>query len=343
MAASPQTQQAPSIFPKSHVGFDSITHQIEKKLLKRGFQFNVICVGQTGLGKSTLINTIFASHLIDSKGRLAPEEPVRSTTEIQAASHVIEENGVRLRLNIVDTPGYGDLINNDRCWDPIVKYIKDQHSAYLRKELTAQRERYLQDTRIHCCLFFIQPSGHALKPIDIVVLKKLSEFVNVVPVIAKSDSLTLEERAEFKARIKEEFAFHNLKMYPYDNEEDDTEEVALKDTIKEQIPFAVVGSEKTIVVGGQQVRGRQNRWGVINVEDETHCEFVALRDFLTRTHLQDLIETTSQIHYESFRAKQLLALKESSAVGHGGGSRPISPAADRELSRNSQRMTMNGY
>jgi hypothetical protein len=34
-----------SVFPKSHVGFDSITTQIEKKLLKRGFQFNVICVG----------------------------------------------------------------------------------------------------------------------------------------------------------------------------------------------------------------------------------------------------------------------------------------------------------
>jgi hypothetical protein len=51
-----------------------------------------------------------------------------------------------------------------------------------------------------------------------------------------------------------------------------------------------------------------------------------LRDFLTRyasslytytcplthhrTHLQDLIETTAQIHYEAFRSKQLLALKE---------------------------------
>jgi septin 3/9/12 len=108
------------------------------------------------------------------------------------------------------------------------------------------------------------------------------------------------------------------------------------------IPFAVVGSEKSILIGGKQVRGRQNRWGVINVEDESHCEFVSLRNFLTRTHLQDLIETTSQIHYETFRAKQLLALKESSAAGHSG-SRPISPAADREMSRNSQRMTMNGY
>ncbi|TLD25373.1 hypothetical protein PspLS_05986 [Pyricularia sp. CBS 133598] len=337
MAAMP----AATIYPQSHVGFDSITSQIERKLLKRGFQFNVICVGQTGLGKSTLINTIFASHLIETKGRHHPDEVIRSTTEIHPVSHIIEENGVRLRLNIVDTPGYGDLINNDRCWDPIVKYIKDQHSAYLRKELTAQRERYIQDTRIHCCLFFIQPSGHSLKPIDIVVLKKLSDVVNVVPVIAKADSLTLEERQAFKERIKEEFAFHNLKMYPYDNDDLDEDERSHNQQIKATVPFAVVGSEKSIIVNGKQVRGRQNRWGVINVEDEEHCEFVHLRNFLLRTHLQDLIETTSQIHYETFRTKQLLALKDPSAQGHS--SRPISPAAEREMSRGSQRMTMNGY
>lgn len=35
----------PTITPQSHVGFDTITQQIERKLLKRGFQFNVICVG----------------------------------------------------------------------------------------------------------------------------------------------------------------------------------------------------------------------------------------------------------------------------------------------------------
>jgi len=34
-----------------------------------------------------LINTIFASHLIDTKGRLEADEPIRQTTEIQAVSH----------------------------------------------------------------------------------------------------------------------------------------------------------------------------------------------------------------------------------------------------------------
>lgn len=104
--------------------------------MKKGFQFNVMVVGQSGLGKSTLVNTIFASHLIESKGRLAADETTRQTTEIEAVSHskkkkvythmnrilnssvflkkkAIEENGVRLRLNIVDTPGYGDQVNND--------------------------------------------------------------------------------------------------------------------------------------------------------------------------------------------------------------------------------------
>jgi septin 3/9/12 len=108
------------------------------------------------------------------------------------------------------------------------------------------------------------------------------------------------------------------------------------------LPFAVIGSERTVTIDGKAVRGRKNRWGVINVEDERHCEFVYLRNFLTRsvavsstthrierqstqqvltdrTHLQDLIETTAQIHYETFRSKQLLALKESSAKQQSSG------------------------
>lgn len=64
------------------------------------------------------------------------------------------------------------------------------------------RDKHIVDTRIHACLYFIAPTGHTLKAIDIVVMKKLSEVVNVVPVIAKSDSLTLEEREAFKERVR---------------------------------------------------------------------------------------------------------------------------------------------
>lgn len=58
-------------------------------------------------------------------------------------------------------------------------------------------------------------------------------MVNVVPVIAKSDSLTLEERNAFKQRINAELAFHNIDLYPYDTTEDyDDEERALNASIR---------------------------------------------------------------------------------------------------------------
>lgn len=330
--------------PAEYIGFDSITQQIERKLLKRGFAFNVMLVGQTGLGKSTLLNTLFASHLIDSKGRLKPSDTPKQTTEISPVSHVIEENGVRLKLTVVDTPGFGDLVNNENCLEPILKYVKDQYAHYLRKELTAVRDRHIPDTRIHCCLYFISPSGHSLKPLDISALKQLSEIANVVPVIAKSDSLTLEERAAFKQRIKEEIEFHGIKLYPEDivsEDPEDKQEKALNSVIRSLIPFAIVGSERTIVIDGKAVRGRRTKWGgLINVENEKHCEFVQLRNFITRTHLQDLIDTTA-LHYENFRTRQLLALKENrdqsqNQQGTTGGAAKPSPPAPRSNSINSK-------
>ncbi|ODQ67342.1 putative Septin ring protein [Nadsonia fulvescens var. elongata DSM 6958] len=300
-----------SIAPMSHVGFDTITQQIERRLLKRGFQFNLMVVGASGLGKTTLVNTIFASHLTESSGRVSAEENITRTPEIKSTSHEIYENEVRLKLNIIDTPGYGDQVNNEKCWEPIVKYIKDQHSQYLRKELTAQREKHLVDTRVHCVLFFIQPNGHGLRPLDIVVLKKICEIANVVPVIAKSDSMTVEERADFKQVLQAEFTHHNFRLYPYDSTDLDDEERYINSQIRQLIPFAIIGSEQNVIVDGKAVRGRKNRWGIINVEDETHCDFSYLRNFLIRTHLQDLIDTTADTHYETFRSKQLLALKEN--------------------------------
>ena len=87
--------------------------------------------------------------------------------------------------------------------DALVEIKQDQRSTYLRKELTAMRDRYIQDARIHCCLFFINATGHSLRPIDVNVLKKLSSAVNVVPVIDKADSLTLQERENFKQKVRD--------------------------------------------------------------------------------------------------------------------------------------------
>ncbi|KAM3160041.1 Cell division control protein 10 [Lachancea thermotolerans] len=302
------------ISPTGYVGFDTITSQIEHRLLKKGFQFNIMVVGHSGLGKSTLINTLFASHLIDSAtGRDISKDPISKTTEIKVSSHSLVEDRVRLNINVIDTPGFGDQVNNDKVWEPMVKYIKEQHSQYLRRELTAQRERFIPDTRVHAVLYFIQPNGKGLTQLDIASLKRLTEIANVVPVIAKADTLTMDERAEFREIIQRQFEQFDFKIYPYQSEDLTEEELELNESIRSIIPFAVVGSEKEISVNGELVRGRKTRWGSIVVEDINQCEFVFLREFLIRTHLQDLIETTSLVHYEGFRSRQLIALKENAS------------------------------
>lgn len=309
--------------PQKYVGFDTITTQIENRLLKRGFQFNVMLVGRSGLGKSTLVNSLFSSNLTTSNGRISFEDPIEKTTDIKVTSHSLVENNVKLNVNVIDTPGFGDQINNEKCWEPLVKYIKEQHSQYLRKELTAQRERFIADTRVHCVLYFIPPSHKKLKPLDVQAIKKLLEISNVIPIIAKSDSLTLDERSVLKKSLQQEFTKYNFNLYPYDSDDLFEEERQLNEDIKSLIPFAIVGSNKEIIINGESFKGRKTKWGVINIEDVSQCEFVFLRDFLTRTHLQDLIESTGLIHYENFRSKQLIALKENANSNRQSNINPI--------------------
>ncbi|CCE62050.1 hypothetical protein TPHA_0B03780 [Tetrapisispora phaffii CBS 4417] len=309
MSINPATVQ-----PVSYVGFDTITSQIEHRLLKKGFAFNIMAVGQSGLGKSTLLNSLFSSHLIDSAtGGEISKLPITKTTEITVSSHTLQEDRVQLKVNVIDTPGFGDFIDNNRAWDPIVKYIKEQHSLYLRKELTTNRERHITDSRVHALLYFIKPNGSGLKDLDIEALKKLTEIANVIPVIAKADTLTITERNEFRSILQEDFIKHDLKMYPYDDNDLTEEELELNKSIRSIIPFAVVGSETDVELNGETFKGRKTRWGVLNIEDIDQCEFVYLREFLIRTHLQDLIESTSFVHYESFRSRQLIALKETAS------------------------------
>lgn len=87
--------------------------------------------------------------------------------------------------------------------------------------------------------------------------------MNVVPVIAKSDSLTLEERQAFKERIKEEFTFHNLKMYPYDNDELDDEERVMNVQIKVCATNTTGVTMMPMILGYHPLRGRRKR--------EEHC------------------------------------------------------------------------
>lgn len=161
--------------------------------------------GESGLGKSTLVNTLFNTSLYPPRERKGPTaEIIPKTVAIQSISADIEENGVRLRLTVVDTPGFGDFVNNDDSWRPIVENIEQRFDAYLDAENKVNRMNIV-DNRIHACVYFIQPTGHSLKPLDVEVMRRLHTKVNLIPVIAKSDTLTDEEITAFKQRVSSSY------------------------------------------------------------------------------------------------------------------------------------------
>lgn len=45
-------------------------------------------------------------------------------------------------------------------WLPIMKFINDQYEAYLQEEININRKKRIPDSRVHCCIYFIPPTGH---------------------------------------------------------------------------------------------------------------------------------------------------------------------------------------
>ncbi|XP_068956932.1 septin-5-like isoform X2 [Petaurus breviceps papuanus] len=144
---------------KQYVGFATLPNQVHRKSVKKGFDFTLMVAGESGLGKSTLVNSLFLTDLYKDRKLLNAEERINQTVEILKHTVDIEEKGVKLKLTIVDTPGFGDAVNNTQCWKPITDYVDQQFEQYFRDESGLNRKN-IQDNRVHCCLYFISPFGH---------------------------------------------------------------------------------------------------------------------------------------------------------------------------------------
>ena len=65
-------------------------------------------------------------------------------------------------------------------YQPVVDYIDRQFESYLQEELKIKRSLHsYHDSRVHACLYFISPTGHSLKSLDLVTMKKLDSKVRM--------------------------------------------------------------------------------------------------------------------------------------------------------------------
>ena len=157
--------------------------------------------------------------------------------------------------------------------------------------------------------------GHGLKPLDIEFMKQLHDKVNIIPVLAKADTMTPEECSAFKQTVMDQIQAAKIKIYEFPEVSDgDQNEQKENRRMKERVPFAVVGSNMIIDKDGKKTRGREYPWGVVDIENLDHCDFVPLRNMLIRTHLMDLKDVTNFIHYENYRCRKLAGITGTDKV-----------------------------
>ena len=171
--------------------------------------------------------------------------------------------------------------------------------------------------------------------------KRLQQ-VNLIPVIAKADTLTDDEIISFKKRILRDIEYHQIQIFePPRYELDDDETIQENREIMSKMPFAIVGSNTAVKTkDGRIVRAREYPWGIIEVDNEEHCDFVKLRQMLIRyiflsvpayfyfcrfyprrvfpcvrwimidcrTHMEELKEKTSDVLYENYRSDKLMSM-----------------------------------
>ncbi|ODQ82797.1 hypothetical protein BABINDRAFT_29672 [Babjeviella inositovora NRRL Y-12698] len=297
---------------------------VRRKEAKKGIRLTIMIVGESGTGKTTFVNSLLDQKILDHKyqssdgdmtasawertflPQTAHEEPGISITETNV--EIIDEDDSKLLLNIIDTPGFGENINNEVCTREVINYLKQQFDLVLAEETKVRRNPKFVDSRVHVCLYFITPTGHGLREIDVECMKKLLKYVNVLPVVARADSFTEVELRRFKRTIMEDIEKYNVPIFEftYDEEEDDYDVIQEIEFLNKIQPFAVIASEEVFTrEDGTQVRGRQYPWGFINIDDAKYSDFPILKSVLLGSHLQDLKDLTHDFLYENYRTERL--------------------------------------
>ncbi|KAF5873486.1 putative heat shock protein [Botrytis fragariae] len=123
---------------------------------------------------------------------------------------VLERN-----LCFVDTPGYGDKTSCLEVISPVVDYIESQFQKVESKDgMTDSDMIHLLGgnggSQVDVVFYIIV---NRIKPVDIEYLRRISSMTNVIPLIARSEVLSLEDLASVKRHVLSELQAANIRPF----------------------------------------------------------------------------------------------------------------------------------
>ncbi|KAJ8905098.1 hypothetical protein NDN08_001608 [Rhodosorus marinus] len=265
---------------------DGIMRQRMNDLGAKGETINIVAVGESGLGKTTLLSNIFSKDLRAHSGNDSHLHPVMKTIGISQTEFKFVMDEVPFRVTMTDTPGFGDSLDLERSFKTVIKYLDFCNKNALQEETRVTRagSTNYEDCLVDAVLFFFAP--HRIKEVDLEILRRIDGKAPVIPVLAKSDAMTMEELTLFREEVVKTLAENNI-------------------TVVHE-PFAVVASMYPKKTSDGTVKvGREYPWGFVEVENEDYSDIGALRRCILTDGLSDLKRRKIEL-YEGYRSRTLL-------------------------------------
>lgn len=256
-----------------------LTSEVIKSRMQRMY-YNLILLGDSGLGKTSFLRAFFALKLnkLTNQPRTKRISLLKPTTDIEHHRTVYIGEGLDLHFDVIDTPGYGAAPNFADWLFSIKSFIADQAKEYaLAKESTPKSQRV--DSRIHLCLYFLE--GPRVKENDLKALLCLQKYVNIIPVISRSDSYTEGELLQTKLLVAETCGEYGISLFDCvsaaPNKAKEMNEAALGPCP----PFALLSHCQPLRrPDGRETYGREYHWGLCDIQNPAHSDFTLLSKLL---------------------------------------------------------------
>ncbi|PAA60590.1 hypothetical protein BOX15_Mlig017875g1 [Macrostomum lignano] len=307
-------------------------------LLSKPACFNLLAIGEDGLGKVTFLETLFgvrAAGLREDKDRAvavtAGADPSRefpvsvlkeklclgdssSTIESlnesqtqqqqqQQQQSFLSGNNRRLTVRLMSTVNYTVGESNRSPWTSVADFLAKQVTSYVNTRAVNQFDfRPEEDERVHCCLYFLPPiGGRGLRRCDALALKYLEDKVNLVPVLAKADSYTADELNDRKSAVAADLQRFGIAVHQF--------LLPIQQQLQQQQQAPqpgqrVLPSPLAVIGAPHPETSRTLPWGSsVSVEDDRYSDVAAVRRLIVERNMLILRKSTKRFHSSIQKSK----------------------------------------